>query len=279
VLEPLSEDDLLFLVERAMAVINATRSVPLRFDADAQRQLAGWADGDARRLINAVEVVSESAAGAQREEIDAAWLETSLSQNLRRFDKGGDAFYDQISALHKSVRGSDPDAALYWFARMLDGGADPRYLARRIIRMAVEDIGLADPRASDIAVSAADVYERLGSPEGELALAQAVVYLACAAKSNAVYRAYKAARGYAQEHGSAPVPLHLRNAPTKLMKQLGHGEAYRYAHDEPYGYAAGERYFPDGLGSRFYEPTDRGLEIKIAEKLAFLRDLDRRRSG
>jgi putative ATPase len=275
VLEPLSQADLLILVERALAVINASRSIPLRFDTDAQHQLAGWADGDARRLINAVEVVAESAAGAQRDQVDAAWLETSLSQNLRRFDKGGDAFYDQISALHKSVRGSDPDAALYWFERMLDGGADPRYLARRIVRMAVEDIGLADPRATDIALSSADIYERLGSPEGELALAQAVVYLACAAKSNAVYRAYKAARSYAQAHGSAPVPLHLRNAPTSLMKQLGHGQAYRYAHDEPHGYAAGERYFPDGLETRFYYPTDRGLEIKIAEKLAFLRDLDR----
>src|SRR5690606_35242923 len=184
-------------------------------------------------------------------------------------------FYDQISALHKAVRGSDPDAALYWFCRMLDGGADPRYLARRIIRMAVEDIGLADPRALDLALTGADVYERLGSPEGELALAQAVVYLSCAAKSNAVYTAYKKAQAFAQAHGSAPVPMHLRNAPTQLMKQLGHGRAYRYAHDEPHGYAAGENYFPDGLRARFYEPVDRGLEGKIAEKLAFLRDLDR----
>ncbi|TAL90187.1 MAG: replication-associated recombination protein A [Candidimonas sp.] len=276
VLESLGVADLQELLRRAMAMINAAlpESETLQFDEPAQAQLAAWADGDARRLINAVEVVAESARGAARRVIDSEWLETSLSQNLRRFDKGGDAFYDQISALHKSVRGSDPDASLYWFARMLDGGADPRYLSRRIVRMAVEDIGLADPRATEIALNGADIYERLGSPEGELALAQAVVYLACAAKSNALYGAYKAARAYAQENGSAPVPLHLRNAPTKLMKQLGHGQAYRYAHDEPHGYSAGERYFPDGLKAKFYRPTDRGLEGKIAEKLAFLRKLD-----
>jgi len=281
VLEPLSADDLQDLIVRAMAMLNAEldEAAQLEFDADARAQLAAWADGDARRLINAIEVVAESALGAQRRLIDSEWLETALSQNLRRFDKGGDAFYDQISALHKSVRGSDPDAALYWFVRMLDGGADPRYLARRIVRMAIEDIGLADPRATEIAVSGADIYERLGSPEGELALAQAVVYLACAAKSNAVYNAYKAARRYVQDHGSAPVPLHLRNAPTQLMKQLGHGGKYRYAHDEPHGYAAGERYFPDGLKSTFYRPTDRGLEGKISEKLAFLRELDKQYPG
>ncbi len=251
----------------------------LCFDAAAREQLARWADGDARRLINAIEVVAESALGAGRHLVDSAWLETSLSQSLRRFDKGGDAFYDQISALHKAVRGSDPDASLYWFARMLDGGADPRYLARRIVRMAIEDIGLADPRATELALQGADIFERLGSPEGELALAQAVVYMACAAKSNAVYMAYKQARRFAEEHGSAPVPMHLRNAPTKLMKALGHGKAYRYAHDEPHGYAAGEQYFPDGLGARFYQPTDRGLEGKISEKLAFLRQLDRQSKG
>jgi putative ATPase len=276
VLESIAQEDLLALIGRAMLILNATpEASPLIFDADAQAQLAAWADGDARRLINAVEVVAESARNAQRELIDSEWLETSLSQNLRRFDKGGDAFYDQISALHKAVRGSDPDASLYWFARMLDGGVDPRYLSRRIVRMAVEDIGLADPRATELALNGADIYERLGSPEGELALAQAVVYLACAAKSNAVYNAYKAAKSYVQEHGSAPVPMHLRNAPTKLMKELGHGKAYRYAHDEPHGYAAGENYFPDGLRARFYRPTDRGLEGKIADKLAFLRDLDK----
>jgi len=271
VLEPLGEEHMRALLARALTHLDAA----LTLDEAATAQLAAWADGDARRLLNAAEVIAESARMLGQTQIDAAWLENALSQNLRRFDKGGDAFYDQISALHKSVRGSDPDAALYWFARMLDGGADPKYLARRLIRMAVEDIGLADPRATEIALHGADIYERLGSPEGELALAQAVVYLACAAKSNAVYRAYQNAQRYAKEHGSAAVPPHLRNAPTKLMKQLGHGKAYRYAHDEPHGYAAGERYFPDGLHARFYQPTDRGLEGKIAEKLAFLRQLDR----
>lgn len=269
VLEPLSAEELQELVDRAVAQLAG-----IDFAAEARVQLAAWADGDARRVINAVEVVTEAALAAGRDTVDSAWLEVALSQNLRRFDKGGDAFYDQISALHKAVRGSDPDAALYWFARMLDGGADPRYLSRRIVRMAVEDIGLADPRATELALNGADLYERLGSPEGELALAQAVVYLACAAKSNAVYNAYKAARKYAAEHGSAPVPIHLRNAPTKLMKALGHGKAYRYAHDEPHGYAAAEQYFPDGLKARFYQPTDRGLEAKISDKLAFLRQLD-----
>jgi len=272
VLEPLGEGEMLQLIHRALAHLDPG----LQVDDAARQQLAAWADGDARRLLNAVEVIHESARLNNQQHIDAAWLETALSQNLRRFDKGGDAFYDQISALHKSVRGSDPDAALYWFARMLDGGADPKYLARRIIRMAVEDIGLADPRATQIALQGADVYERLGSPEGELALAQAVVYLACAAKSNAVYKAYQAAQQYTKTHGSAPVPVHLRNAPTKLMKQLGHGKAYRYAHDEPHGYAAGEQYFPDGLQARFYQPVNRGLEVKIAEKLVFLRQLDER---
>ncbi len=275
VLQSLSAEELMLLVDRAVAAFNEGRDdKPIRFDEAAREQLAAWADGDARRLISAVEVVAESAEAAGRQEVDAAWLETSLSQNLRRFDKGGDAFYDQISALHKAVRGSDPDAALYWFARMLDGGADPKYLSRRLVRMAVEDIGLADPRATELTLQGADIYERLGSPEGELALAQAVVYLACAAKSNAVYNAYNAARKFAAEHGSAPVPLHLRNAPTKLMKQLGHGRTYRYAHDEPHAYAAGEHYFPDGLNPTFYRPTDRGLEAKIQQKLAFLRELD-----
>ncbi|NWG87598.1 MAG: recombination factor protein RarA, partial [Hydrogenophilaceae bacterium] len=194
---------------------------------------------------------------------------------LRRFDKGGEAFYDQISALHKSVRGSNPDASLYWFCRMLDGGADPRYLARRILRMAWEDIGLADPRGAEIALNAAETYERLGSPEGELALAQALIYLACAPKSNAGYMAYNAARAFVREDGSREVPIHLRNAPTKLMKELGYGRAYRYAHDEPEAYAAGETYFPDDLPEvNFYQPTPRGLEAKIAEKLAHLKRLD-----
>lgn len=278
VLQSLSADELAVLLQRAIAALNEGRgpqTAAISFDEEAGAKLAGWADGDARRLINAVEVVAESAQSAGNSHVDSAWLETSLSQSLRRFDKGGDAFYDQISAMHKAVRGSDPDASLYWFARMLDGGADPRYLARRIIRMAVEDVGLADPRATELAMQGADVYERLGSPEGELALAQAVVYMACAAKSNAVYNAYKAARKFAEQHGSAPVPLHLRNAPTALMKELGHGHAYRYAHDEPHGYAAGEHYFPDGLNATFYKPVDRGLEIKIQEKLAFLKNLDK----
>jgi len=204
-------------------------------------------------------------------QIDEALLERSLGEQLRRYDKGGDQFYDSISALHKSVRGSDPDAALYWFVRMLDGGVDARYVARRLVRMASEDIGLADPRALRLALDAAETYERLGSPEGELALAQAVVYLAVAPKSNAVYVAYKAARAFVQRDQSRPVPLHLRNAPTKLMKQLDHGKGYRYAHDEEGGFAAGERYLPDGVDERFYEPVPRGLEMKIGEKLAELR--------
>jgi len=276
VLQSLTAEELQQLVDRAVQALNEGQDADhiIRIEPDAREQLAAWADGDARRLISAVEVVAESAQSAGRDTVDAAWLEISLSQNLRRFDKGGDAFYDQISALHKSVRGSNPDAALYWFCRMIDGGADPKYLSRRLVRMAVEDIGLADPRATDLAVNGADIYERLGSPEGELALAQAVVYMACAAKSNAVYNAYNQARKFAAEHGSAPVPIHLRNAPTKLMKQLGHGKAYRYAHDEPHGYAAGEQYFPDGLKPSFYRPTDRGLEAKIQQKLAFLRELD-----
>ena len=275
VLHSLSPEELGELVDRALEAINAEpEQGSVMVDADARQQLARWADGDARRLINAMEIVAESARNAKREVVDPSWLETALSQNLRRFDKGGDAFYDQISALHKAIRGSDPDASLYWFARMLDGGADPRYLSRRLVRMAVEDIGLADPRATQLTLNAADIFERLGSPEGELALAQAVVYLACAAKSNAVYNAYKAARRYAEQNGSAPVPMHLRNAPTKLMKELGHGQRYRYAHDEPHGYAAGEQYFPDGLDATFYTPTDRGLEGKIQQKLAFLRQLD-----
>lgn len=274
VLEALQVEDLLLLIDKAMPMLSGDSAVSLEMDAAAREQLARWADGDARRLINALEVVSDSARNAGKTLIDSAWLETSLSQDLRRFDKGGDAFYDQISALHKAVRGSDPDASLYWFSRMLDGGADPRYLARRIVRIAIEDIGLADPRATQLALNGADIYERLGSPEGELALAQALVYLACAPKSNAVYMAYNQARCYAEQHGSAPVPLHLRNAPTALMKQLGHGQAYRYAHNEPNAYAPGEDYFPDGLATQFYQPTDRGLELKIAQKLDSLRKLD-----
>ncbi len=281
VLQPLSPDEMAQLFERALARLAEPQAdgQPLlpapRFEASARERLIGWSDGDARRLINAIEVVAEAARAQQREEVDAGYLEQALSQNLRRFDKGGEAFHDQISALHKTVRGSHPDAALYWLCRMLDGGADPRYLARRIIRMAVEDVGLADPRALQLALDAAEVYERLGSPEGELALAEAVVYLSCAAKSNAVYTAYKAAREFVKTHGSDPVPLHLRNAPTRLMKELGYGHAYRYAQDEPHGYAAGETYMPQGLDEpAFYRPVERGLELKIREKLERLRALD-----
>ncbi|HBT32504.1 MAG TPA: recombination factor protein RarA [Pusillimonas sp.] len=280
VLEPLSADDLALLASQALALLNKdaageASAHSLTLSDDACKQLAAWADGDARRLINAVEVVAEAARAAGRSLIDPAWLEVALSQNLRRFDKGGDAFYDQISALHKSVRGSNPDAALYWLCRMLDGGADPKYLARRIIRMAWEDIGLADPRAMQIANEAAVTYDRLGSPEGELALAQAVMYLAIAAKSNAGYVAYNRANAFVKQDKSREVPVHLRNAPTRLMKELGYGHAYRYAHDEPHGYAAGETYLPDGMPEQnWYQPVARGMELKIAEKMAFLRSLD-----
>ena len=285
VLQPLSVSEMRTLLERALAGFDeydgdGKRTPAPAFDEAARERLVGWADGDARRLINAVELVVESAIALQQANVDAAFLEQALSQNLRRFDKGGEAFYDQISALHKSVRGSHPDASLYWLCRMLDGGVDPRYLARRVIRMASEDVGLADPRALALALDAADVYERLGSPEGELALAQAVLYLACAAKSNAAYTAYNAMREFVKAHGSDPVPVHLRNAPTRLMKELGYGRAYRYAHDEPDGYAAGETYMPEGIEEpRLYRPVDRGLEGKIREKLAWLREKDTKARG
>jgi putative ATPase len=247
----------------------------LNFAEEARERIIGYADGDARRLLNVLEQLQTAAETAGVVSIDSAFLDNTLAQNLRRFDKGGEAFYDQISALHKSVRGSNPDAALYWLVRMLDGGADARYMARRIVRMAWEDIGLADPRAIQLANDAAQTYERLGSPEGELALAQAVLYLACAPKSNAGYVAYNAARAFVAKDGSREVPLHLRNAPTKLMKQLDYGRDYRYAHNEAGGYAAGETYLPDGMPPvSFYQPTDRGLEGKISEKLERLRELD-----
>jgi putative ATPase len=273
VLKSLDEAEMGQLFDRA----GAQALADLVFDEAARTRLIGLADGDARRLLNLLEQARTAARAAGIAAVDGAFIEATMAQSLRRFDKGGDAFYDQISALHKSVRGSSPDGALYWFCRMLDGGADPRYLARRIIRMAWEDIGLADPRAMQIANDAAETYERLGSPEGELALAQAVTYLAVAAKSNAGYNAYNAARAFVAKAGSQPVPVHLRNAPTKLMKELGHGKAYRYAHDEPEAYAAGESYLPDGMPEPgWYRPTPRGLEGKIAEKLAHLRDLDRK---
>lgn len=271
VLNPLTAEELGVLFERARDRALAG----LAFTEGAKLMMIGAADGDARRLLNMLETIRAAASAAQRSEVDEEFLQATLAQNLRRFDKGGEAFYDQISALHKSVRGSNPDAALYWCCRMLDGGADPLYVGRRVIRMAVEDIGIADPRGLQLALDACETYERLGSPEGELAIAQAVIYLACAPKSNAAYAAYNAARDFVKNDGSRAVPLHLRNAPTKLMKELGYGKQYRYAHDEPEAYAAGETYFPDDMKApRFYEPTPRGLEGKIGEKLAHLRELD-----
>ena len=268
VLEPLSEEELEALITRA----TTGPLGGLVVETLARRMLIDLADGDARRLLNALEVCASAAADKGLHTIDAEFLRAALPATLRRFDKGGENFYDQISALHKSVRGSDPDAALYWMARMLDGGTDPRYVARRVVRMAVEDIGLADPRGLEIALAAAETYERLGSPEGELAIAQAIVYLSVAPKSNALYVGYNAARAFVQGDSSRPVPLRLRNAPTRLMKDLGYGSGYRYAHDEAEGFAAGERYFPDGLTPpQFYEPTDRGVEARIRERLAQLR--------
>lgn len=271
VLEPLDSAALLGLFERACAVA----CPQLVFDDNARERLVGFADGDARRLMNLIEQVQVAATTALVNPVTAAFLDDALASKLRRFDKGGEAFYDQISALHKAVRGSHPDAALYWLCRMLDGGADPHYLGRRLVRMAIEDVGLADPRALEIALNACNTFERLGSPEGELALAQATIFLACAAKSNAVYKAYSAARRFVAGDDSRPVPMHLRNAPTKLMKSLGYGTAYRYAHDEPDGYAAGECYLPDGMQEPgWYQPVARGLETQIAAKLAQLRELD-----
>jgi putative ATPase len=274
VLEPLTAEELDALITRAADGPLGGLAV----DAAARRMLIDLADGDARRLLNALEIAAGAARDAGASTVDADFLRSALPATLRRFDKGGENFYDQISALHKSVRGSDPDASLYWMTRMLDGGADPRYIARRVVRMAVEDIGLADPRGLEIALAAAETYERLGSPEGELAIAQAVVYLAVAPKSNALYTAYNAARAFVQDDASRPVPMHLRNAPTRLMKDLGYGAGYRYAHDEPEGYAAGERYFPEGLAAqRFYEPRDQGVEARIRERLAQLRSRDAKR--
>jgi putative ATPase len=272
VLEPLSESDLAILLDRALGI-----AMPeVRLESPARDALIAYADGDGRRLINLVEQLSVASGEAGKSAIDLAFVEATIARSLRRFDKGGEAFYDQISALHKAVRGSDPDASLYWMCRMLDGGGDPLYVGRRLIRMATEDIGLADPRALGIALDAVATYERLGSPEGELALAYCVLYLAAAAKSNAVYTAFGAARSFIAEDGSRPVPLRLRNAPTRLMKGLGYGKGYRYAHDEEGAYAAGERYLPDDMPDvRFYEPTDRGLEAQIRAKLDQLRARDR----
>ncbi|PLY40076.1 recombination factor protein RarA [Janthinobacterium sp. ROICE36] len=273
VLKSLDEDEMKLLLAKAQS----TALMHLSFDEAAADTLIGYADGDARRFLNLLEQAETAASSTGTSKIDAAFVDNALTLNSRRFDKGGDNFYDQISALHKSVRGSNPDAALYWFCRMIDGGADPRYLSRRIVRMAWEDIGLADPRALTMVNDAAATYERLGSPEGELALGQAVIYLAIAAKSNAGYNAFNTAMAFVKKDKSKEVPVHLRNAPTKLMKELGYGHAYRYAHDEPDAYAAGETYFPDGMAEPgWYQPVPRGLESKIADKLAWLRELDRK---
>src|SRR5438309_969742 len=271
VLEPLSADELGELLDRALAVAAPT----LVIEPAAREALIAYADGDGRRVVNLVEYLVTAVGEGRTAPVDVAFVEATIARSLRRFDKGGEAFYDQISALHKSVRGSNPDAALYWMCRMLDGGADPLYVGRRMIRMASEDIGLADPRALRLALDAVETYERLGTPEGELALAEAVIYLACAAKSNAVYVAYGKARAFIAEDGSRPVPLHIRNAPTRLMKHLGYGKHYRYAHDEDDPYAAGQRFLPEGLPEvSFHVPTERRLEAKIAERLAALRERD-----
>ncbi len=271
VLESLSTDEVAELIERAFS-----RCYPeMTLTDDARQIFIELCDGDARRCLNAIEVACGMAQDRGLKEITADFLRQALPATVRRFDKGGENFYDTISALHKSVRGSDPDAALYWMCRMLDGGCDPHYIARRLMRMAVEDISLADPRAADIALAAADIYDRLGSPEGELALAQAVVYLAAAPKSNAVYTAYNSVRQFIKEDGTRPVPLYLRNAPTRLMQELGYKQGYRYAHDEPGAFAAGEIYLPEGLeGRRWYEPTDRGVEARIRERLARFKALN-----
>jgi putative ATPase len=268
VLQPLTEADLGHIILKAQGMGAVPQLTPAAVD-----RLVAYADGDARRLLNTIETLAVAAAQQGRTEVDDDWLLQVLGERMRRFDKGGEQFYDTISALHKSVRGSDPDAALYWLVRMLDGGVDPRYLARRMVRMAWEDIGLADPRAMQLANEAAQTYERLGSPEGELALAQAIIYLAVAPKSNAGYKAFKAARSWIKQDGTRPVPMHLRNAPTKLMKELDYGKGYRYPHDEADGFAAGETYLPEGMPTpHFYQPVERGLEIKIAEKMRQLRD-------
>ena len=267
VLQPLDADNLKQIVTRAQV-----QSALPAIETIAADRLIAYADGDARRLLNTLETLAVAAVQEKVSEITDVWLLKVLGERMRRYDKGGEQFYDTISALHKSVRGSDPDASLYWFVRMLDGGADPRYMARRLIRMAAEDIGLADPRALRMALDAADVYERLGTPEGELALAECVIYLAVAPKSNAVYKAFNEAKAFIKKDGTRPVPMHLRNAPTKLMKELDYGKGYRYAHDEADGFAAGEQYLPDGMtDTQFYRPVERGLEIRIGEKLRELK--------
>jgi putative ATPase len=280
VLKRLSEEELLQVVDRALHdKERGLGNLAIDFPLELQKILVNAADGDARQLLNLLEIISDLAQAEEKLVITPDFLAEVIQENLRRFDKGGEAFYDLISALHKSVRGSSPDAALYWFARMLDGGCDPLYIGRRVLRMASEDIGNADPRALQLALNACEVYERLGSPEGELAIAQAVVYMACAPKSNAVYVAFNDVMRDVKNSGSLEVPLHLRNAPTKLMKELGYGKRYRYAHDEPDAYAAGENYFPEGMNPpSYYRPVPRGLELQIAEKLAKLAERDKKSS-
>ncbi len=274
VLEPLNNVDLNNITERALELIGS-----VKLSEDSKETLIAFADGDARRLLNALETLCMMAQHEKISTVTVEWLTKVMGQRLRRFDKGGENFYDTISALHKSVRGSDPDAALYWLVRMLEGGADAKYLSRRLIRMASEDIGLADPRALSVAVDCAQVYERLGSPEGELALAECVVYLSVAAKSNAVYTAFNQTKALIKSQGTLPVPLHLRNAPTKLMKDLSYGAQYRYAHSEENAFAAGENYWPTGMTpSEFYKPVERGLEIKIAEKMRWLKEQNEKAS-
>ncbi len=273
VLQPLNQQDLERIIAVALVYIARTATTNIAIEKTAIDRLVAYADGDARRLLNTLETLAVAAGQEKQTEITDAWLMKVLGERMRRYDKGGEQFYDTISALHKSVRGSDPDASLYWFMRMLDGGADPKYMARRLVRMATEDIGLADPRALRLALDAAEVYERLGTPEGELALAECVIYLAMAPKSNAVYKAFNEVKAFIKKDGTRPVPMHLRNAPTKLMKELDYGKNYRYAHDEEGGFAAGERYLPEGMAEPvFYLPVERGLEIRIAEKLRALRE-------
>ena len=278
VLQPLSAEDLQQIVHKASAEYAQAATKSVAIEPNAADRLVAYADGDARRLINTLETLFVSAENEKRDTVTDEWLLKVLGERMRRYDKGGEQFYDTISALHKSVRGSDPDASLYWLVRMLDGGADPRYMARRLIRMATEDIGLADPRALRLALDAAEVYERLGSPEGELALAECVVYLAMAPKSNAVYEAFNEVKAFIKKDGTRPVPMHLRNAPTKLMKDLDYGKGYRYAHNEADGFAAGETYLPEGLQAEFYRPVERGLEIKIADKLRELKTRNNQKS-
>lgn len=271
ILNSLSNEALKKILNKALSI-----QENIKLDDFSTEFIIEYANGDGRRLLNLVEVIYFYSKDKPIE-VDIDLIKKIASSSYRRFDKGGEQFYDQISALHKSVRGSDPDASIYWLQRMLDGGADPLYLARRIIRIAIEDIGLADPRAQTIALEAYQIFERLGTPEGELALTNAVLYLAAAPKSNAAYQAYNMSKAYVSDHNNYDVPIHLRNAPTKLMKDIGYGKEYRYAHNEPHAYAAGEKYFPDELDPiQFYLPANRGLEIKINEKLNFLKDLDKK---